>query len=78
MDNFIPVLVKAFLPHPPFSFCERKGGSICPNRKTICPNGRISSQGIDGGRFSGYDGITVKCLLNRYNEYAVFREEFST
>lgn len=55
----------------------KKTPSICLNRRTVCPNGRIASQSIDGRKSSGYDGITIKYLLNCNNESKGFREEFS-
>lgn len=55
----------------------KKTPSICPNGRTVCPNGRIASQSIDGRKSSGYDGITIKYLLNCNNESKGFREEFS-
>lgn len=55
----------------------KKTPSICPNRRTVYPNGRIASQSIDGRKSSGYDGITIKYLLNCNNESKEFREEFS-
>lgn len=55
----------------------KKTLTICPNRRTVCPNGRISSRNIDGGRLTGYDDTTIKYLLNRNSESKEFREEFS-
>ena len=43
--------------------------SICPNRRTVFPNGRILSRGVDGGRTWAYHDISVKHLFYSFNEY---------